>query len=164
MRSGAELKGEVLDRLGARVREGATGRGFTVVECGADGAVVLLARDVREVQLAVAAIRAGVAMLGQEAGITPDEIGAVYVAGNFGNFVRKTSLLRLGLLPIRDPRRVHLVGNAAGLAARLALLDARFRRRVERAATEATYVELGGRPDYGTAFVDALEFPAAVPR
>jgi uncharacterized 2Fe-2S/4Fe-4S cluster protein (DUF4445 family) len=52
-----------------------------------------------------------------------------------------------------------LVGNTAGVAARLALLDERFRRRVEAVASAATFVDLGGREGYAAAFMQSLTFP-----
>jgi uncharacterized 2Fe-2S/4Fe-4S cluster protein (DUF4445 family) len=88
-------------------------------------------------------------------------LGTVFVAGTFGQYVRKASMLRLGLLPAVAPERILTVGNAAGAGAVLALLDRRVRGRAERLANDATYVELAGRLDYQEARTRGLRFPAA---
>ena len=107
------------------------------------------------------AIRAGIEVLCEDAGLRPADLEAVFVAGTFGVFVRKASLLRLGLLPPVAAERVHIVGNAAGIGARLALIDRRARGRAERLATSARYVELAGRADYAERFSRSLRFPEA---
>ena len=53
----------------------------------------------------------------------------IFVAGTFGAFIRKESLLAIGLVPPIDPQRVRFVGNAAGAGARLMLADGMSRRR-----------------------------------
>jgi uncharacterized 2Fe-2S/4Fe-4S cluster protein (DUF4445 family) len=154
----ANLPSPVRDRIVA----GPSGRGFRLAGEGPD-AVVLRATDVRNLQLAAASVRAGITVLLSAAGIAADDLGAVYVAGNFGFFARKTSLAALGLVPEVPLERVQLVGNTAGLAARLALLDMRFRRRVEALAAAAVFVDLGGRAAYTDAFMAALESPFVEP-
>ncbi len=85
------------------------------------------------------------------------------IAGAFGNFLRKTSALAIGLVPAVDPERVRFVGNAAGAGARLALVDRAAWERAERVSQTAEYVELAGHPDYEQAFCDAIPFPAPSP-
>ena len=62
-------------------------------------AVTLTQRDVREVQLGVGAIRAGIAILLKHAGISAKALKAVLLAGGFGNFIRRNNAQRIGLLP-----------------------------------------------------------------
>ncbi|MCL4814587.1 MAG: DUF4445 domain-containing protein [Vicinamibacteraceae bacterium] len=125
--------------------------------------VVLTAQDVRQLQLVKGSIRAGMTVLMQHAGITPDDLDEVLIAGAFGNFLRKTSALAIGLVPAVDPERVRFVGNAAGAGARLALVDRAAWERAERVSQTAEYVELAGHPDYEQAFCDAIPFPAPSP-
>jgi uncharacterized 2Fe-2S/4Fe-4S cluster protein (DUF4445 family) len=122
------------------------------------GTIVLTARDVREVQLAKGSIAAAVALLCHRAGIRPAALTDVLVAGAFGNYIRKTSALRLGLLPGIDPERVRLVGNAAGVGARLALLDSEILERARGLAARAEYVDLATDAGYQETFVSALAF------
>ena len=85
--------------------------------------MTITARDIREVQLAKGSILAAATLLCRHAGLSPGDLGEVLIAGAFGNYIRKSSALRIGLLPAVDPERVRFVGNAAGVGARLALLD-----------------------------------------
>lgn len=159
LRSADTLAGTVPQTLRARIVEHEWGRGFLLAG-DSEAGVILRAIDVRQLQLAAGSIRAGIAVLLAEAGLAAADLTAMLVAGNFGHFVRKPSLARLGLVPDIPLERVQLAGNVAGVAARLALLDERFRERVERLAATATFVDLGGRQGYTDAFMDALTFPA----
>jgi uncharacterized 2Fe-2S/4Fe-4S cluster protein (DUF4445 family) len=104
-------------------------------------------------------VRAGIEVLCAEAGLQAAGLRTIFVAGTFGQYVRKSSLIRLGLLPPVAPERVQTVGNAAGAGAVLALLDQRVRDRAERLAASAIYVELAGRGDYQEALTRSLHFP-----
>jgi uncharacterized 2Fe-2S/4Fe-4S cluster protein (DUF4445 family) len=121
--------------------------------------VVLTARDVREVQLAKGSIVAAATLLCRHVGLEPAAIGEVLVAGAFGNCIRKSSARRIGLLPPIDPERVRLVGNAAGVGARLALLDRETIARGRQLAARAEYLDLATHPGYQAAFIAALAFP-----
>jgi uncharacterized 2Fe-2S/4Fe-4S cluster protein (DUF4445 family) len=141
---------------------------FTLVagpegESGA-GPVVITARDVREVQLAKGSIVAAATLLCRHVGLDPSAIGEVLVAGAFGNYIRKSSALRIGLLPPVDAERVRFVGNAAGVGARLALLDRETLARGRELAARAEYVDLAMHPGYQAAFIAALAFPPHPPK
>jgi uncharacterized 2Fe-2S/4Fe-4S cluster protein (DUF4445 family) len=160
LRGRDELNGKVPERLTRQIHERNTRRSVTIVEQDADGpAIALDATDIRQLQLAVAAIRAGIDLMCLDAGVAAASLGTVFVAGAFGGFVRKRSLLRLGLLPEVPAERVRTVGNAAGVGARLALLDERVRARAERLARRTRYVELAGRAEYQEALIRRMRFP-----
>ncbi|MBW7934202.1 MAG: DUF4445 domain-containing protein [Gemmatimonadaceae bacterium] len=125
-----------------------------------DGDVMLSAQDVRQLQLVKGSIAAGIALVLQHAGVHAGDLEAIHIAGTFGSFVRKESVQGVGLVPAIDPERVHFVGNAAGVGARLVLVDARQRTRAQRIAEHCTYLELAGHPDYQDAFVAAIPLGA----
>lgn len=126
-----------------------------------DGRPVLLTElDVRALQLVKGSIRAGAETLLALAGVEPEGLEAVLLAGAFGNFLQKTSLLRIGLVPEVDARRVRFVGNAAGVGARMAAVDLDARRRAARIARRCRYVEMASREDFVEAFALAMPFPA----
>ncbi len=129
------------------------------VDEGGPGPIVITARDVREVQLAKGSIVAAATLLCRHVGIEPAALGEVLVAGAFGNYIRKSSAMRIGLLPPVDAERVRLVGNAAGVGARLALVDHEVLRRGRELAARAEYVDLATHPGYQAAFMAALAFP-----
>jgi uncharacterized 2Fe-2S/4Fe-4S cluster protein (DUF4445 family) len=134
-----------------------------VLACAASSAsgddVVLTAPDVRQLQLVKGSILAGVTILCGEFGIGVTDLEEVLLAGAFGNYLRKTSALSIGLVPAIDPERVRFVGNAAGIGARLALVDQDARARARAIASDAEYVELASHADYQQVFMRSLAFP-----
>ena len=122
--------------------------------------VVLTAQDVRQLQLIKGSIYAGLDILLRHLGIGLDDLARVNIAGAFGNFLRKDTAQAIGLVPQIDPEKVHFIGNAAGVGARMALVDAAARDRANRISEMCEYVELAGHPDYQDAFVAAIPFPA----
>ncbi len=140
-------------------REGQT----AVVLAEAEGRQIVLTQgDVRQVQLAKAAVRAATELLLDEAGIGPEQIDEVLLAGAFGNYLSGRSAVRIGLLPEGvDCSMIRAVGNAAGAGAALALLSKRERARAGEIAACAEHVELFTRPQFQEAFAEAMLFPAA---
>lgn len=123
--------------------------------------VYLSARDVRQFQLAKAAIRAGAETLLEQAGKTPDDLSALVIAGGFGNFMDKQSALAVGLLPPMDSGRIRYVGNAAGAGAALALTAA-GRMQLQTFCEKCSYVELSGSPVFMEKYVECMAFENAV--
>jgi uncharacterized 2Fe-2S/4Fe-4S cluster protein (DUF4445 family) len=121
-----------------------------------DHDVTLTAQDVRQLQLVKGSIAAGIALVLAHAGVRAEELDAVFIAGTFGSFVRKESVQAIGLVPAIDPERVHFVGNAAGVGARMALVDAHYRARARHIAGHCTYLELAGHAGYEDAFIKAI--------
>jgi uncharacterized 2Fe-2S/4Fe-4S cluster protein (DUF4445 family) len=157
--------GEVADRpsLAARLSPFDGQQAFALVAAevdeGGPGPVLITARDVREVQLAKGSIVAAATLLCRHVGLEPSAIGEVLVAGAFGNYIRKSSAVRIGLLPPVDAERIGLVGNAAGIGAKLAVLDHEVMARGRELAARAEYVDLAMHPGYQAAFIAALAFP-----
>lgn len=122
------------------------------------GSVRLTQQDIRQLQLAKGAIRAGAEILLAERGIGPGDLEEVLLAGTFGNYVDAGSALAIGLLPPVKAERVKPVGNAAAAGAQLALLSAEARRAVEAGAARVTHVSLAARPDFEGVFLTSLSF------
>jgi len=146
--------------LRARVYEDGEGRRFLLHKDGGRGDVVLTQRDIREVQLAKAPLRAGVEMLLKECELAAEEIEGVYVAGAFGSSIRSQTLLALGILPEGVRGRIHAVGNTAGLGARLALTSPKHLKEAGRLARSMRHVELVEREDFRQSFTENIIFPA----
>ncbi|WP_374712730.1 ASKHA domain-containing protein [Symbiobacterium terraclitae] len=122
-------------------------------------AVRLTQQDVRALQLAKGAIRTGVDLLLQEAGIGAGALDEVLLAGAFGNYLRRESAVAVGLLPPVPPERIRPVGNAAIAGAKLVLLSRSARARAEALARSARFVELATHPAFEEVFMEALNFP-----
>lgn len=145
--------------LRRRLREDGGERRFVLVEEGPRGDVAVTQQDIREVQLAKAAVRATIDLLLREAGLEPEAIDAVFVAGGFGSFLRSESILALGIVPEGVRGRIHAAGNTAGLGAKLALVYPDRLREAHRLARRMRHVELVSREDFRQAFADSMTFP-----
>jgi uncharacterized 2Fe-2S/4Fe-4S cluster protein (DUF4445 family) len=132
-----------------------------VLAPAADGrpAVCLRQRDVRELQLASGAIRAGVDTLLKRAGLAAGDLDAVLLAGAFGNFIRRNNAQRIGLLPPLPHDRVRFIGNASSMGAKMALLSVKERGRAEALRRRSVHVDLGADPEFQAAFGAAMMFP-----
>ncbi len=120
--------------------------------------IVLTQKDIRELQLAKGAIKAGTHVLLQDLGVEVKDIDRVLLAGAFGNYIKKESAVAIGLLPEVPLDTIVSIGNAAGDGARLALLSAAERARAAMLARKAEHVELSGREEFQNEFVNALSF------
>jgi uncharacterized 2Fe-2S/4Fe-4S cluster protein (DUF4445 family) len=122
--------------------------------------VTITQRDIRELQLASGAIRAGIAILLRQAGVEPGDLHRVLIAGGFGSFIRRNHAQRLGLLPPQvDRTRISYVGNASLTGARWALLSTVSRQRAEQLAAGARHVELSQDMQFQMEFAEAMIFP-----
>lgn len=120
--------------------------------------VFLTQKDIRQVQLAKGAIRAGIEFLLRECGVTVDELDRVYVAGSFGYHLREESLITLGLLPPKTAGKVSFLGNTSRTGAEILLLNTTHRAGLEALVGEVEEVELTARPDFDRVFVEAMGF------
>lgn len=128
-------------------------------ENGAEREVVFTQQDVREMQLAKGAIRAGTMMLIAELGLEDDDMTQVMLAGAFGNFIDAANALRCGLTPQVPLERIVSVGNAAGVGAKIALVNMVERRKCERMAQKTEHIQLSGSKEFQRAFTLAMRFP-----
>lgn len=117
--------------------------------------IFITQKDIRQVQLAKAAIRAGTEILASETRSTSGQIERFYLAGAFGNYLRPESALEIGLLPPMDLSRIKPVGNAAGEGAKLVLLSKEAREEMRRISESAHYIELATAPEFNDLFYRA---------
>jgi uncharacterized 2Fe-2S/4Fe-4S cluster protein (DUF4445 family) len=116
--------------------------------------------DVRAIQLAKAALRAGIDLLCEHAGMTDaDAIGSVRLAGAFGAHIDPLYAKVLGLVPDVPVGRVASVGNAAGAGAVRALVSRSQRVEIEAAVTRVEKIETATEPRFQELFVNAMGFP-----
>jgi uncharacterized 2Fe-2S/4Fe-4S cluster protein (DUF4445 family) len=115
--------------------------------------------DVRAIQLAKAALRAGIDLLMGYAGV--DALGDMRLAGAFGAHIDPLYALVLGLVPDAPVEAVRSVGNAAGAGAVRALLSMQARAELEQAARAVVKIETATEPQFQELFVAAMAFPHA---
>ncbi len=120
--------------------------------------VYLTQKDIREVQLALGAIRVGVEVLLERAGIAVEAVDEVLLAGAFGNYIDHESAVAVGLLPPVGLKKIRSVRNTAGLGAAMALASASFYEKTHRIAERMNYIELSTLSDFQKRFVRAMIF------
>ena len=124
-----------------------------------DKNVFLSQKDVRELQLGKAAIRAGIAVLLDMLSLAEYQIERVLLAGAFGSHLSPDALCDIGLLPEAFRRKVESIGNAAGEGAKLYARNFSLFQQSEQLARETGYVELTLSPVFSDYYVDAMSFP-----
>jgi uncharacterized 2Fe-2S/4Fe-4S cluster protein (DUF4445 family) len=130
---------------------------FCIAE-DADQKVILTQSDIRQLQLAKAAIQTGVKILQKKAAVKDSDIKQVLLAGAFGNYIRKESALRIGLLPNVPPERIHFVGNAACSGAQMILLSRQARIQAGELPRKIEYVEIAREKDFAALYADSMHF------
>lgn len=113
--------------------------------------------DVRQIQLAKAALYAGVKLLMEKMRI--DRVDCIKIAGAFGSHIDARHAMILGLIPDCDLDKVFSVGNAAGDGARMALMDKNAREEIERVVKRIHKIETAVEPKFQEHFVGAMAIP-----
>jgi uncharacterized 2Fe-2S/4Fe-4S cluster protein (DUF4445 family) len=123
-------------------------------------AVRLTQQDIRELQLASGAIRAGIETLLCVVGITAHSLGALLLAGGFGNTLRIANAMRIGLLPRIDESAVRFIGNASLAGAKQALLAQAERARAQSLRDRTEHIELAQQSGFSNCFMEHMLFPS----
>jgi uncharacterized 2Fe-2S/4Fe-4S cluster protein (DUF4445 family) len=156
-----ELPGDLAPALAARVHVGEQGGVAFVLADHAQASVTITQKDIREVQLAGGALRAGIRLLLRQAGVAPEDVHELLIAGGFGSFIRRTNAQQIGVLPHEiDKHRIKYVGNVALGGAIWALLSSDARRQAEDEARMVIHVELSTSPEFQMEFAEGMIFPA----
>ncbi|MGN0779720.1 MAG: ASKHA domain-containing protein [Aristaeellaceae bacterium] len=122
--------------------------------------VLLTQRDVRALQLAKAAMAAGMDSLLHAAACPENSVTAVYLAGGFGSHLHIASAARIGLIAPALADRVRVIGNAALDGAAMLLMDTSLRNRTAELRRQAQHVRLDGNAYFSQRYVDAMMFDA----
>ena len=158
----------IIDRTGrfnaslqtARLRVTEDGPEFVIAwanETAIGQDIVVCQEDVRNIQLAKAAMYAGAKVMMRRLGIK--KLDKVILAGAFGSYINKNSATNLGLFPDCALDNIYAVGNAAGDGARIALLNVDKRAEAGEVANQVEYIELTVEPNFEREFVQAMHFP-----
>ena len=144
----------------SRIRQGEFGLEYVIAwesETSIGRDIPITTQDVRQIQLAKAALYTAAQILLREAGL--DKPDKIILAGAFGSHIDPTKALILGMIPDCARDRVYAVGNAAGDGARIALLNKDKRREATEVARSIRRIELPVDPDFQNQYMMALNFP-----
>ena len=154
IREDGVIDGRLADRSPRVVPEGRT---WSFVLHEGQQRIVVTQNDVRQIQLAKAALYAGVKLLLDRAGI--EQVDRIRLAGAFGSHVDPTYAMVLGLIPDCDLEAVESAGNAAGTGAAIALLNTSTRAEIEAIVRDIEKIETAVEPRFQEYFVDAMAIP-----
>jgi uncharacterized 2Fe-2S/4Fe-4S cluster protein (DUF4445 family) len=133
------------------------GRTFSYVLHDGEPKLTVTQNDIRQIQLAKAALYAGCRLLMDSYGV--ERVDRVRLAGAFGNQIDPLHALVLGLVPDCDPENLTAAGNAAGTGARIALLNRAARAEIEDVVRRVEKVETAVEPRFQEHFVHAMAIP-----
>jgi uncharacterized 2Fe-2S/4Fe-4S cluster protein (DUF4445 family) len=136
------------------------GRTFSYLLRDGEPRITVTQNDVRAIQLAKAALYAGVKLLMEKQGV--DKVDTIRFAGAFGSFIDPKYAMVLGLIPDCDLSEVKAVGNAAGTGALMALLNRNYRREIEREVARIEKIETALEPHFQQLFINAMALPNKV--
>ena len=155
-----DATGRFTEKLANQVKKD-RGGAFVLVpgEKSGTGEDILVERgDIREIQLAKAAIRAGVEALLRATSTDVKEIEHFIVAGAFGTYLHIDSAIRIGMFPALPHQRYKQIGNAAGAGAQQMLVSQPSRLEAEALIKRMSYLELTTDPRFNESYVDAMLF------
>ncbi len=123
-----------------------------------DGSVFLTQKDIREFQLARAAIRTAWLMLCHQADCRPDELNTIFIAGAFGTFIRPETMLSLKMIPKRPLSNIRFIGNAALEGARMVATNPALYEQCSKLIKQSQFLEMAGREDFQELFIEQMNF------
>jgi uncharacterized 2Fe-2S/4Fe-4S cluster protein (DUF4445 family) len=118
----------------------------------------LLQKDIREIQLAVAAVKTGVKMILDKAGLTPSQLDGIFLAGAFGNYLNVKNSIRIGLLPDIKKDKIFFIGNSSLAGARILLLSKKARKDIYSQIKKIKFYSLASDSSFQDRFIQSLEF------
>lgn len=136
------------------VREGRT---YAYLLYQGEPPILITQSDVRAIQLAKAALRAGARLLMDHLGV--DRVDSIRLAGAFGSQIDPKYAMVLGLIPDCDLKQVSAAGNAAGTGAVMALLSSSARKEIEAVVRSVEKIETAIEPRFQEHFVEAMAIP-----
>lgn len=136
------------------------GRTFSYLLHDGSPRITVTQNDVRAIQLAKAALYAGIRLLMEKQGV--EAVDTICFAGAFGSFIDPKYAMVLGLIPDCSLDEVKAVGNAAGNGALMALLNRDHRREIEKTVHHIEKIETALEPNFQQLFVNAMALPNKV--
>ena len=115
-------------------------------------------KDLRQIQLAKAAIAAGIDTLMHNAGVGFDQVSTVWLAGGFGAHIDRDSACAIGLLPKQLKEKIRPVGNSAGEGTVRAILDTDAKKILTEIGKGAKYIELSSDPYFMDSYIENMLF------
>jgi len=161
------LKAKIIDSTGKiikgkrEVRTGTNGKleyVLTKENLAEEDYITITQKDIREIQLAKGAIRAGIDILLEDSHLNERDIDYIIIAGAFGTYLDISNSIEIGMFPNIPINKFHQIGNAAGIGAKQILISKNVREKAKELLKNIKYVELTIYPDFVKYFTKALKF------
>jgi uncharacterized 2Fe-2S/4Fe-4S cluster protein (DUF4445 family) len=123
-----------------------------------DSQIAITQKDIRQIQLAKAAVCAGALTLIHEAGLLPADIDRLYIAGGFGHYLNYESVGNIGLLPKALLKNVTFLGNAALSGATMILLNSEYKEKTAAIKDAAVEISLSASSYFMDEYMEQMEF------
>lgn len=157
IKSKEELKNSLDDAILNRISSDKDGNTF-IIYSEKRRKIILTQKDVKEFQLAKAAIRAAIEIMKKILKITDDEISEVYLSGAYGNVFIPEKTVEAGIFPEDYSDRIEYIGDTSYIGAKMALLSKDVRAEAEIISNSVEYLDLAGREDFQDEFSNWLNF------
>jgi len=157
IKSKDELKNSLDDAILNRISSDKEGNIFTVYS-EKRKRIFLTQKDVKELQLAKAAIRAAIEVMIKILKITDDEISEVYLSGAYGNVFNTEKAVDIGIFPEKYSDRIEYIGDTSYIGAKMALLSKDVRAEAEIISNTVEYLDLASREDFQDEFSNWMNF------
>ncbi|MFH1228083.1 MAG: ASKHA domain-containing protein [Planctomycetota bacterium] len=148
---------EITNNLSHTLLDSIRHNSFVISKSGRND-IIITQEDIREIQLAKAAISAGIQILKNQLDVADDDIEHIFIAGTFGNYIDKKNAQIIGLIPNTALEKVVFVGNAAAEGARLALISQNAREETENIAHTTNFLNLSTDASFQDAFAESIYF------
>jgi uncharacterized 2Fe-2S/4Fe-4S cluster protein (DUF4445 family) len=148
---------EIPDNLALRVQQGGRGNIFTLHR-DTKVSLYITQNDVRQLQLAKSAIRAGVEILLKKAGMNSGDIRNVYMAGAFGVAIDEDAIFRIGMLPYGFRNKLIQAGDTSLGGAKRIILDENAESKLKEILDRTKYIELSKEKDFEMEFIKYMDF------
>lgn len=132
--------------------------GATTGDLALSSGVHLIPKDIRTVQLAKAAIAAGIQTLLESANVSIDQVSTLYIAGGFGSHLNVENAAAIGLIPSPLKDRVQVIGNGALTGALMLLLNRHQISNCISLAVRSKHISLGGNSKFNANYIDQMFF------
>lgn len=120
--------------------------------------IMITQQDIREIQLAKSAIYSGIKILLNKAGMTYQDIDALYLAGGFGNYININSAIQIGLLPYELSEKISPIGNSSVIGALQYLKNDEFTVKIDNIINNSEYIELANVDEFPVEFALNMDF------
>jgi uncharacterized 2Fe-2S/4Fe-4S cluster protein (DUF4445 family) len=121
--------------------------------------ITITQKDIREIQLAKAAIYAGCSVLMKRKNVKEKDLNRIFIAGAFGNYINPKNAKLIGLVPDVPTEKIKFVGNTAIIGAKMALISKEARETAEALSRKIRYIELAIDSEFEKEFINAMQIP-----